>query len=282
MVSGTQIVTALTNLMDTIPASNDKLLEWINYLNRETYRGIVSVAPKKLITRKTLQVVADDPFVSYPSDFKSIRTIGTGIYKVNTSGSYYQAIAYDAQTGDFTVGLVVTGDTSEAYGTIVDIYDDGATGVLTLKDVSGTFEDDEALTDTSTGAAVANGTATAFYESNEPLTPTGEGSSKVGYWLDGTNSQFVFTPMPDGTNHYRLRYIPTLTTLTALTDETQIPEEYLEYARNFLNIYLQEYLSNIGGEQNANSRFVKDFNTFLNDIQEEVPNYNETDLSTLF
>jgi len=117
-------------------------------------------------------------------------------------------------------------------------------------------------------------------KSNEPLTPTGEGSSNVGYWLDGTN--FVFTPAPDGTNHYRLRYIPKLTTLTDLDDETQIPEEYLEYARNFLNIYLQEYLSSIGGEQNANSRFVKDFNTFLLDIQEEVSNYNETDLSTLF
>jgi len=282
MLSGTQIVTALENLNDSVPASSDKLLEWINYINRKSYRGIADVFPKKLITRKTLKVVSGNPFVSYPSDFKQIRTSGTGIFKTTTAETYYSAIAYDAQTGDFTVGLVVTEADSGAYGTIVDIYQDGTTGVLTLKDVDGTFVGDKALTDSSTGAATSDGTATAFYDTEEELPMTGEGSSEGGYWTDGKNTQFGFTPLPSSTEYYRLRHIPTLTTMTALGDDTQIPDEYLKYARDWLNIFLQQYLVNPTEEINAKNRFVGELNEFLIDIQEEVNNYNYTDLSTRF
>lgn len=69
-----------------------------------------------------------------------------------------QVLKYDTQTGAFTVGLVVTGGTSGATGTIVEILDnDGTSGSLILSGVSGTFEDNEAITDSSTGAALANG-----------------------------------------------------------------------------------------------------------------------------
>lgn len=62
---------------------------------------------------------------------------------------------YDTQTGDFTVGQVVTGGTSNATGTISADSDGGATGTLTLTGVTGTFQAGEALTDPITGAAVA-------------------------------------------------------------------------------------------------------------------------------
>lgn len=69
-----------------------------------------------------------------------------------------KSLAYDGQTGNFTAGLKVTGGTSGATGYIVSDTDGGTTGTLVLKDVRGTFADNEALTDTSTGAAVVNGT----------------------------------------------------------------------------------------------------------------------------
>lgn len=69
----------------------------------------------------------------------------------------YQVLAYDGQTGNFTAGLVVTG-AGGSYGTIVQDIDAGTTGLLVLKNTSGVFVNDEAITDTSTGAAVVNGT----------------------------------------------------------------------------------------------------------------------------
>lgn len=67
------------------------------------------------------------------------------------------ALAYDGQTVNFTVGALATGGTSGATGRITADVDAGATGTLTLKSVTGIFVDNEAVTDSSGGAAVVNG-----------------------------------------------------------------------------------------------------------------------------
>lgn len=66
-------------------------------------------------------------------------------------------LAYDGQTVNFTAGLMVTGGTSGAMARIESDSDSGATGTLTLKEITGTFLDNEAITDTGGGAAVVNG-----------------------------------------------------------------------------------------------------------------------------
>lgn len=70
------------------------------------------------------------------------------------------SLLYTALTGNFTNGLVVTGGTSGAHGTISIAPANGATGTLTLSGVSGTFTAGEIITDTSTGSATA-GTSSA-------------------------------------------------------------------------------------------------------------------------
>jgi hypothetical protein len=70
------------------------------------------------------------------------------------------ALAYDAQTANFTVGLVITGATSGATARITADSDSGGTGTLTVKDIIGVFLDNEIITDTSTGSATVNGTLT--------------------------------------------------------------------------------------------------------------------------
>lgn len=69
-------------------------------------------------------------------------------------------LAYDAEVGSFTVGETITGGTSGATATIWRV-DDGAggTGELVLTDVTGTFVDNETITDTDTGEATTDGTA---------------------------------------------------------------------------------------------------------------------------
>jgi len=70
-------------------------------------------------------------------------------------------LAYDGQTANFTLGATITGGTSGATARIVADADGGATGTLTLRDIVGSFVDNEALTDSSAGAAIANGTLVA-------------------------------------------------------------------------------------------------------------------------
>lgn len=68
-----------------------------------------------------------------------------------------KGLNYDGGTVAFTEGEVVTGGTSSASGTIVRVVGDETSGTLWLRDVTGTFDDDEALTDPEGGAALADG-----------------------------------------------------------------------------------------------------------------------------
>ena len=81
-------------------------------------------------------------------------TTGTGIpfstWTIDTQ------IDYASQTGNFTVGKVITGSTSGATGVITADNDLGTSGTLTLTSVSGTFVTGETITDPSGGSAKAN------------------------------------------------------------------------------------------------------------------------------
>ena len=69
-------------------------------------------------------------------------------------------LSFDAQTANFTVGQVVTGATSGATGTIHSQTDNGTTGSLVLVNETGTFIDNELITDPLGGSADVNLTAT--------------------------------------------------------------------------------------------------------------------------
>jgi hypothetical protein len=83
--------------------------------------------------------------------------IPTAYENVDFDPSDVTYLNYDTQTGDFTDQLTVTGATSGATGVICADDDNGVTGVLALITTSGTFVNDEIITDTSTGSASVNG-----------------------------------------------------------------------------------------------------------------------------
>lgn len=93
------------------------------------------------------------------------------------------ALAFDGQTANFTVGQVVTGGTSGATGKIASQTDAGATGTLQLHDVTGTFADNEALTDPLGGAAVAN--------IPSGITPRGATETLITYRFGGNEKLFA-------------------------------------------------------------------------------------------
>jgi len=82
--------------------------------------------------------------------------VGTAFEDIWDAGILF-SLSYDAQSANFTPGLVLTGGTSGATATIVTDKDDGTTGTLTIRKISGTFQNDETITDSSTGSATANG-----------------------------------------------------------------------------------------------------------------------------
>lgn len=71
---------------------------------------------------------------------------------------FYQ-LNYDGEVSAFTVGETITGADSGATGTIIAVQDNGINGYVVLSDVSGTFRDDEPITDSATGDASVNGAA---------------------------------------------------------------------------------------------------------------------------
>lgn len=100
-------------------------------------------------------------FGSVTDFYDGIHAVDVGFFELNEVflfGSNSAKLNYDGQTSDFTLGDTVTGGTSGATGVIQWDYDSGGNGTLVLSNVSGTFQDDEAITDTSGGAAVVDGT----------------------------------------------------------------------------------------------------------------------------
>ncbi len=86
----------------------------------------------------------------------------TGEYYIATSAKRPGfTLAYDNQTANFTVGATLTGATSGATARITADSDSGTTGTLTIRSIIGAFIDNEVITDSSGGAALANGTQAA-------------------------------------------------------------------------------------------------------------------------
>lgn len=86
-----------------------------------------------------------------------------------TQTTDYGTLAYTSQTGNFTVGLKVTGGTSAATGYIVADSDSGTTGTLTLANVTGTFQNAEVITDSGSGSATTNGVLTSVTAFSIPI-----------------------------------------------------------------------------------------------------------------
>ncbi len=102
------------------------------------------------------------------------------------------SLGYDGGSAVFVVGLTVTGATSGATGTVLNIGAAEAAGTLVLTDVRGTFVDNEVITDAGTGAAVVNGSPTALTVTaaagSAPLYEASVINSLPGLYFGGSNA----------------------------------------------------------------------------------------------
>ena len=89
---------------------------------------------------------------------------GANVASYHVSASFLRSASelnFDAQTADFTLGEIITGETSGATGRLVAQTDNGGSGVLKMIDIRGEFVNNETLSDPQGGAALANGTLIA-------------------------------------------------------------------------------------------------------------------------
>jgi hypothetical protein len=83
-------------------------------------------------------------------------------------------LGYDNGTAAFTAGKTLTGATSHATAVIVSVSGTAASGTLTLHTITGTFQNNEAISDNGTvpGAALVDGTIAEAFDANHELTYT--------------------------------------------------------------------------------------------------------------
>jgi len=213
----------LGNVRKDISDLTSAEVEMANFVDNLFFESIAKIDPEKLLVNRLIKKIAGTVSYALPTNFRDNKNTGV-IYRCK-SGTLYYALNYDAQTTNFTVGKVLTGTTSGAYGTIVTDTDYGTTGTLKLSNCNGDFIDNEPITDNGVipGAATANGTQFQFEENNKnPVIYTGFGSSLSGYYLDSSN--IVFTGLNDNTDTYTFRYMPVHTDITSTSDSFCIPD----------------------------------------------------------
>lgn len=113
-------------------------------------------------TTKTKTVIKND-FVDDVTDGEAYGNYFLVASPQNKIGRVTLTLDYDAQSANFAPGLVVTGTTSGATAIILEDSDAGATGTLTLGDITGVFQNNEPITDSATGAATVDGTLAFTY-----------------------------------------------------------------------------------------------------------------------
>lgn len=86
------------------------------------------------------------------------------------------------------------------------------------------------------------------------LTPTGHGRRDRGYYIE--NGNIVFTGIEEA-KQFKLRYIPKLSDLTALSQETVLENKYLNLARHDIDRLYEQWNRNPSMESIADFRFAR-------------------------
>lgn len=145
----------------TVTLTGSDSVRWERARSSESqFGGTAGVTTDATVTPAFLYTPGDGEIGIIEANVVAVQRNGVDNAVYNIKQGFKRAgatLAYQTQTANFTLGDVLTGGTSGATGRITADTDAGATGSLTLKDVTKEFINGEAITSTSGGAAVANG-----------------------------------------------------------------------------------------------------------------------------
>lgn len=153
---------------------------------------------------------------TFTSGARRTKQLNTEVTNEITGGGLVYSLDYDAQSANFTVGQTLTGGTSGATATIVADNDGGTTGTLKLINPTGTFQDNETITDEGSGSATSDNaspddTGTGLDYAHQVYLPAGtyyaEGESMgvdvfkhIGYLYDETGAADLLDGISAGNN----------------------------------------------------------------------------------
>lgn len=246
--------------------TTDSRLEWANTVNEQIYDYIIGINMQDYIVDNTIKIVSGTAKYPRATNFKNRKVPYTGIYET-TTGTDYGLLYFDNLSNYFTVGLTLTDGTSGATAKIDEVH----SNYLILSAITGTFGDNNPITDENGGQADVNGTIETFNRTETFLDYTNYGSSCSGYYEEGSN--LVFTPMPQQDKIIVDRYIPLLTKITAVTQSfVNIPYsegKYLELLRDMIMIQYEVFNRDGFSEQQAVIRANAVLNDFFSAINTE-------------
>lgn len=251
--------------LDITDVDDTTFIEWCKYLLFFVYPRLKAKDPERFITETVYYVVTSPDTFTIPSNLMDANQTGCGFFELTSAD-----IAYDAQTANFTVGATLTGGTSGATAVITEDDDDGATGTLTVEQVSGVFVDNETITDSSGGSATANGAPVYEINNDNRLSETGFGSTKEGYYFNRGNLHFTNAKEKS----FVFRYLPEPVVLSTIDDYftldgtstgiVLIEDRHQEFLIKALDVYYEQREENVGAESVADFRLVRALGEVLN------------------
>lgn len=142
----------------TVTGDSEKLSRWQS-IDSGVYRGQVTASVSTLTVFKRQLDPGESLYMEVIATGRQRNTTAFGSIR-KSAGAYAPAatLDFDGQTANFTAGETITGGTSGASGILQTQTDAGATGTLNLIHVRGTFVNNDPLTSTTAGVAVADGT----------------------------------------------------------------------------------------------------------------------------
>jgi len=142
----------------------------------------------------------------------------------------------------------------------------------------------------STGMGFFEINASDSSDTDRRLTRTGPGSGQVGYYITG-NTNVVFTGM-DGSEQFRLRYLPTRTKFTDITDyftidgltggAVLVPDNKEEYLIQALDVLYNQWDEMTGAEISSDHRFLRAMDNLILNVRREPDAYALADYSQSF
>ena len=148
---------------------------------------------------------------AYTEDYSLPSTLRTAKY-ITLADDTSSKLSYDARTVAFTVDATLTGGTSGATGVIssITVDSDTSTGTLTLGSITGTFQDNEIITDDdgTIGSATVRGALRCVVRTQLRPEDIGEWHDSHRNLEDGDGQPKVYTLVG---NKIRLQPIPSTT-----------------------------------------------------------------------
>jgi hypothetical protein len=219
--------------------AGNRISEWSNLSNWDRGHIDVLIKVKEAGTEIDGAVItvfirqSGDLYDNYEIDLtaggRNAVPLGTSDDLNEDTGDYY--LLYDAKIASFTtMNQIVTGGTSGAYAELIAVTDWGTTGLMTLKGVRGTFQDNETITGSANGSATVNGTIGDTYGTYSAvsvqltigLVCTGgtSGAKRIlrGIQSDGTTGKYVFQVSTTATGSARTPYYKNFSSGETITD----------------------------------------------------------------